>query len=214
MPLASDFFDFNEDHGSILSRACHMQGPYPSRLAKEIQAGLTLADFTDHQYLWLGRTGSYAAGAATPTNAARTSCGVLRNPGASGKICRLRRMILGNAGAGISIFWNVLGPNAAALPALLDVSSPAVTPRDSRIAGVALGGPVGACDLRLATTAGAFLAGEFASIQAGAAGLAAFNLDVTLAPGGTFWVFGSTVNVAFNLSLSWDERDAVAPELA
>lgn len=205
--MTEKIFVFNPQLPETLQRAFGLQPRAPSFLGQDIQVGVQLVDLADHQYLWLGRIGTFHSSEVAPTNAGRASC-LLFETLATSRIYRLRRLILSQANAAAQqIRWQVLRTTDV-VPAVLDQAVRVGIPRDSRM--------IGAQVSNARVTFGTTLAGGGSSspILLLPPNTPVFvPLDITLAPGGGFFLAMVTNNIAFTAILEWDERDGITEEL-
>jgi len=167
----------------------------------------------DHQFRYLSRIGSFGVVQFTPAAAGAKSLLQLTNPAGSGLVVRVKRLRISNTGGGALFYrWLCFTPGDI-IPALANQAASTVFVRDTRLQNN-LGATASArADCRCATTIGAPANSEAGQVVP-VSGSLSEELEVTLAPGGIFWVFVDTANTATWFGVEWEERKVEPTELS
>lgn len=196
-----------------LKRATDLDGDGFGYLDPVVQANIAAADLTDQQYNRCFDTFSYCGGRDVPAAVGASGIMVLRNPPGSGKIVRIRNLIVNNSAAIAAVWWGTVSLNSGIIPALANTVAVTIGTRDTRLQNPVGGFSASACSLTVNTTVGAIAIGQFATFPAG--GPMLINVDplCTIVPNSWFYVFCGLANNSFNASIAWDERLAGKGEL-
>lgn len=190
-----------------LTRVAALQEKAPSVFTKEYQPGINVADLTDQQYKWLFRSGTFSVGDSTPINAARVSVVMFSIPSVSAaKIIRFKRIVL-NTAVAMNVGVQVIALGSI-LPALQNTVTRVPGVRDSRMVGAqtSLVSPQFATSIAGITTSSLVL-------PVSAVPLVIDDIEMTICKDGALFFAGATINQGFNLTATWEERDAVSSEL-
>lgn len=182
----------------------------PGQITQECFPVVKAEDLTDHQFLWLSRTGTFQCGEIANTNAARASCYLLTPPAAliPDRIVRIRRvdLYLPIAAAAEQYIRAGVFTNPTAVPAILDQAVRPGQPRDSRM--------VGAQESAMTSVFGTSIAAPTGSLwKIPIAGMVSIFPEMSLGPFGSFMLSMVNNNVAFGATIVWDERLAARAEL-
>jgi len=178
-------------------------------MAPMLSAQALAWDLTDHQYMKLGGIHTFAASATVPAFAGTFSMALLANQLPSAKLLRVRQIRLSQGFAGTTkLWWGSFG--GGAVPVIANSVAVPIGVRDTRIqnsAGAAGSstGKVFTCTTLAPPTVGE---GHFMTATP-----TAVPLDITLGPGGMLFIHNDVANQPFVFSVTWDERQAVGPEL-
>lgn len=203
--MKGPLFSGEPAYSGALQRALGTDGQGFGFVDPTVQPVVVAADFDKHEYRWLRRWRTFAAGNNTPAAAGRNSGAILRPRGSNvleNVLVMVRRIIISqpNPGAVQGISFGLFYPGLA--PATANDVPLTGQSRDSRCTQQSL------CELNLCTTLVSQQAGDYMLLPAAALPrVIPCEFCFTNNSAG-FFITTSVANQQFNVAVEWEERYA------